>query len=58
MSERYAVIDPVPNGYSYFNVIDRQSEIMPNFPLAVFSERMPNARDEAYGLAARLNAAK
>jgi hypothetical protein len=30
-------------------VIDRESEVMPNFPMVIISERMPNARDEAYG---------
>jgi hypothetical protein len=39
-------------------VIDRESNVMPNFALATFSKRMPNARDEAYALAARLNTAK
>jgi hypothetical protein len=51
--------DPVPNGYAYFNVIDRESEIMPNFAVATFSSAFAQcARDEAYFLAARLNAWK
>jgi hypothetical protein len=56
MSARYAVVDPVPNGYAYFNVIDRESEVMPNFPMVIISERIPDARDMARLWADRLNA--
>jgi hypothetical protein len=52
---RYLVIPPVSNGYACYKVIDRQSEIMPNFALAIISQRMPGARDEAYTVADRLN---
>ncbi len=54
---RYFVTDPVKGdqGYAYYDVRDREDGYMPNFAVATFFKRIQNARDEAYGLCARLN---
>jgi len=58
MADRYRVTDPVDGGYAYFDVIEPESNIMPNFAVATIWKGMPNARNEAYALCARLNGAK
>lgn len=53
--KRYGVTEPIEGGYSYFNVFDRDSNVMPNFTVATFSNEIPTARDEANGFCDRLN---
>ncbi len=56
MKKRYKLIRPVPGGYAYWDVIDLQSPIMPNFAVASLSKHGPNARRNAVLLMHRLNA--
>jgi hypothetical protein len=58
MPERYIVTEPVENGYAWFTVADQHSGIMPNFAVATFFRYMPQAREEAHALCARLNASQ
>jgi len=41
---RYAITDPVPGGYDYYNVIDRESAIMENFAIVTIWAGLPDAR--------------
>lgn len=53
--KRYVVIDPVDGGCDFYAIAHRDSAIMPNFPTVSISRHCPNARQEAYDLAERLN---
>jgi hypothetical protein len=53
---RYVLTRPVSFGYAYFNVVDTQSKVMPNFAVATFYRDMPDAGEEAIKLCERLNA--
>lgn len=44
---RYRINSPIPGGYQYWDVIDTESEVMPNFPVASLSVHMPGAAQEA-----------
>lgn len=51
---RYQVI--VPKGdYDYYTVIDRDSDIRPNFEVMTIYAKLPDAEQEADNMARRLN---
>ena len=55
---RYFVTEPVPGGYAWWDVADRNSEVMPNFAVATFYKDLPDAGRMAHDLCDKLNRAK
>ena len=55
---RYRVVQPTKHGYDWFDVIDTQSTIEPNFAVASIWSELPNSGEMAQQICDRLNEAQ